>query len=375
MNLKQDFKLNIKNILGSRTDRKIVVFSVDDYGNVRLDSKKARDNMYEQGLKPFSGFDYYDSLENEEDLLSLYETLDSVKDKNNNPAVFTAFAISANIDFEKMKDTGYTEYYYESLPVTFSKLKGYENVWKLWKEGIDKKLLVPEFHGREHFNLKFFNESLNKKNSEVLISLQNRSFSCISRTGYPTISYTAELDFVEFKENDYLKLILEDGLNVFEKVFGFRAVHFNACGSQGYNRTVEHVLAKGGIKFIDSNRVKNEHQGSGKYKKIFHYTGKKNKLGQTYLVRNCVFEPTEERGIDWVSFCLKQIEIAFKWKQPANISSHRLNFCGHIDPANRKTGLTSLKKLLVEIVKKWPDVEFMTSRELAGILTKQKDFN
>jgi hypothetical protein len=40
--MKQNLILNLKNLVGWRTKRKIVVISVDDYGNVRLDSKKAR---------------------------------------------------------------------------------------------------------------------------------------------------------------------------------------------------------------------------------------------------------------------------------------------------------------------------------------------
>jgi len=40
--MKQAILNNLKNIWGWRTSRKIVVFSVDDYGNVRLDSRQAR---------------------------------------------------------------------------------------------------------------------------------------------------------------------------------------------------------------------------------------------------------------------------------------------------------------------------------------------
>ena len=103
--------------------------------------------------------------------------------------------------------------------------------------------------------------------------------------------------------------------------------------------------------------------------KTFNYTGKKNQLGQTYLVRNCVFEPTENRGLDWVAFCMQQIAAAFRWNLPANISSHRVNFCGHIDPQNRQKGLKELKLLLAAIVQRWPDVEFMTSNELGKLIT------
>jgi hypothetical protein len=56
MSIKQEVANHLKNIHGWKTKRKIVVISVDDYGNVRLDSKKARQNMDNQGLKVSNHF-------------------------------------------------------------------------------------------------------------------------------------------------------------------------------------------------------------------------------------------------------------------------------------------------------------------------------
>jgi len=369
-NIKQAVAVNVKNIIGWKTKRRIIVFSVDDYGNVRLDSKQARDRMFANGLKPTSRFDVYDTLETSDDLSALYETLSSVKDRNERHAVFTAFAMSANIDFEKMKETAYTEYHYEPLTDTFKKLRGYDDTWQLWREGINKKLLAPQFHGREHVNIKVLMEALARRDKDAMNCFENRSYAAVANTGYATISFTAALDFFEFEENETLKKIVADGLNLFEKVYGTRAKNFTPCGSNGYSDTINQVLVQGGIKYIDTFRFKREHLGRGKMgNKVFNYTGKKNALGQTNLVRNCVFEPTEDRGTDWVNFCMQQIEAAFRWNLPANISSHRVNFCGHIDPKNREIGLTALKQLLKAIVKRWPDVEFMTSNELGDLIT------
>lgn len=371
-NIKQTVAANIKNIIGWKTKRKIIVFSVDDYGNVRLDSKQAGDNMFAKGLKPTSRFDMYDTLETADDLTALYHTLSSVKDKNGNHAIFTAFAMSANINFEKMKENGYSHYEYEVLPDTFKKLKGYDVAWRLWQEGMQQKLLVPQFHGREHLNVKVLMEALKRKDKDTMNCFENRSYAAINDTGYSTIAFPAALDFYEFDENETLKGIVADGLQLFEKVFGFRAISFSPCGSNSYSCVIDPVLAAGGIKYIDTTRFKAEHLGRGKLAgKVFNYTGRKNSLGQTYLVRNCVFEPTEDKGIDWVAFCMGQIEAAFRWNLPANISSHRVNFCGHIDPKNRETGLKALNKLLHAIVKRWPEVEFMSSDQLGDLITTE----
>ena len=169
------------------------------------------------------------------------------------------------------------------------------------------------------------------------------------------------------EENERFKNIIEDGLNSFEKVFGFRSTYFTPPGGKEHP-TIHACLKNNRIKYIDTPFIKTEHQGRGKFKRVVNYTGKKNKYGLPFIVRNVVFEPTEDRGIDWANFSVKQIEAAFRWSRPAIISSPRVIFCGHIDPKNRKTGISALKELLQKIVQRWPDVEFMAANELGGLI-------
>ena len=76
------------------------------------------------------------------------------------------------------------------------------------------------------------------------------------------------------------------------------------------------------------------------------------------------------KGRDWVDSCLNDIDIAYRWKKPAIISSHRVNYIGALDSGNRENGLSKLNQLLKEIVTRWPDVEFMTSAELGDLMQK-----
>ncbi|MDZ7755209.1 hypothetical protein [Rhodohalobacter sp.] len=374
--IKNNITNNLKNIYGWKTDRKIVVFSVDDYGNVRVDSKEARDQMNKQGLKIMNRFDALDTLETREDLEASYEVLSSVKDKTGRHAVFTPFALSCNIDFEKMADEGYENYYYELLSDTFKKLsekypKAYSGAYDLIMEGIKEEIFLPQFHGREHLNLKVFEEKLKKRDHELMTALENRSFTSISMSGYSTISTAAAFDFWEFEENEKFDKIIREGLTAFKKVYGYSSNHFNAPAGREHP-IIHNTLNKCGVEYIDTPFIKKEHQGKGKYKTIINYTGKQNRLGQTFLVRNVVFEPTEKRNIDWVPYTLKQIEAAFRWKRPAIISSHRVNFCGFIEEKNRLKGLEAVRKLLHEIVKRWPEVEFMAANELGDLVVGDK---
>ena len=369
------FLMNLKNIIGWKTNRKIVVLAFDDYGNVRVDSKRARELMDKEGLKKYARFDLFDSLENREDLEMMYEALSSAKDLNGSSAKLTAFSVPCNIDFEKVAENGFDQYYYEFLPVTFEKMAirypgAYAGSWSLWKEGMSRGLISPQFHGREHLNLRVFEEKLRIRDKEIMSLLQNRSYTGISDTGYSTIAWPAAFDFWDFEENLQFRSVIQDGIAAFEKVFGTRPVNFNAPGSYEHH-VIHEYLYECGIRYIDTSIIKKEHQGEGKYKNRLYYTGQRNHLGMIYNVRNVVFEPTEKRGLDWVNFALNQIESAFRWRRPAVISSHRVNFCGHIDENNRRTGIGELKKLLGEMIRRWPDIEFMSSSELMDIVASQ----
>ena len=377
--MKQALLDNLKNMHGWKSARKILVISVDDYGNVRLDSKKARNSMDKAGLKVLNRFDAYDTLESRRDLEMLYEVLDSVRDSKDRAAVFTPFAMPSNINFEAMAEQDYQSYIPENLPETYRKLENlqpdaYRGTWDLWQEGIKKGLMVPQFHGREHLNLKSFEAKLAARDTELLTALKYRSNTSISNSGFPNISYTAAYEFEELEENQTLKYVLQDGLDRFEKVYGYKSIHFNPPG--GREHPIVHKFLKDkGVRFLDTQFIKREHQGGGHYKRILNWTGKVNKDEMIYQVRNVVFEPNDHRGFDWVDYSFRQIATAFKWNKPAIISSHRVNFCGEVDPRNRQKGLNALKALLDRVVKHYPDVEFMSSVELGEVIfTDSKDY-
>jgi len=46
-----------------------------------------------------------------------------------------------------------------------------------------------------------------------------------------------------------------------------------------------------------------------------------------------------------------------------------LNFIGAINEKNRTQNLQLLEELLSKIMKRWPDVEFMSSDELGDLIT------
>lgn len=368
--MKQLIFNHLKNIPGWRTNRKLVAIAVDDYGNVRLHSKKAREQMDKAGLKVHSRFDAYDTLETREDLEALYEVLESVKDKNGNPAVFTPYALSCNPDFEEMERQGQKEYIPEELPTTYEKLESllstaYQGAWKLWQQGMENGIMQPEYHGREHLNLKAFNKKLEAKDTELLSALSTRSVTSLSGSGLDHIGWTAAFSFQGKEDYDSLKGILADGMQRFERVYGYKASCFTPPAQQ-FPPELEAYTAQLGIKAIDRPFFSNTHLGEGKYQRKIRAMRQLSD-GTVQLVRNVVFEPTDSH-IDHVAKAMGQISAAFFWSKPVIISSHRVNFCGLIDENNRKKGLTELQRLLQSITQKWADVEFVAMRTLADTI-------
>ena len=361
-------KQYIKNFIGFTTKRKLLVFSVDDYGNVRIGSRQALQNLDKNGLKKQSIFDQYDALETDEDLLFLFDVLYSVKDIKNRPACFTPFALSGNIDFERIAQNGYQTYFFESLKETFEKLNEVKT-YELIKEGIRNKIYLPQFHGREHLNVALFEKLLVEKNKSLILNIENRSFSRISDEKGRSLPYTVAFHAQDQQSLEKQKEIIADGVKVFKEVYGYNPINFMPPSAM-VSLELNNSLYDNGIRFFDSYRFRNN--PSTPLKKQFIYTGKKvNKPHTSYLVRNVVFEPCQNKSIDSVGLALKQIKTAFKMRKPAIVSSHRVNFCGRIDERNRAYGLESLKKLLTEVRNKWPEVEFISAMELGKIITEK----
>ena len=121
-------------------------------------------------------------------------------------------------------------------------------------------------------------------------------------------------------------------------------------GSKGIEKAsvyLENLLKENGVKYIQGliNQLEPREGDSWSYSKKYHYQGQKNSLGQRYLIRNAFFEPTINPRFDWESDCLKRIDLAFKFRKPAIVSSHRLNYMGYLNPKNRSENLLKLKSL------------------------------
>jgi hypothetical protein len=152
---------------------------------------------------------------------------------------------------------------------------------------------------------------------------------------------------------------------MFEDIFGFKSKSFIAP-NYIWNSEIEIILNENGVKYLQGSFFQYTQINGVKY----NYLGKTNELGQIYLTRNVIFEPSSNRKIDWINNALSEIETAFNLKKPAVITMHRVSFVGGIFEENRILNLKMFDELLKQIIKKWPNVEFMHSAELGSIINK-----
>jgi hypothetical protein len=361
---------NLSNLPGWRSNEKIVVIESDDWGSIRMPSLKVYETLKEKGLLLDTGdskrYNTLDTLASAEDLEKLFLSLEKFRGGDSKHPKITAVSLVGNPDFERIRENNFEKYFFELLHETFSRYDN-DKALELWKTGIASGLFEPQFHGREHLNIAAWMRRLKSGDSETLLAFDYGIWAFKGKNT-PTGSYQAAFDLEYAKDLEIQKEVIISGLDLFEKTWGYKATFFVPPNGP-FNNSLEEIAASKGIKYMSASKIQKEVLGEGKIRKVFHSLGKKNKWGQRYITRNCFFEPSSP-GKDWVQSCLEEMEIAFKWKKPAVISSHRVNYVGVLNEENRNHSLKQLEKLMSEALKKWPDIKFMSSSELGSLFGK-----
>jgi hypothetical protein len=359
---------NLINIPGWKTNRKFLVIESDDWGSIRMPSSGIYLDFIKNGFNVTSSdYNRIDTLESNDDLISLFEVLDSYTDRNGNHPVITANVIVGNPDFNRIRQSDFNEYYFESVVETLRQYPQRDKVESLWKNGFSHGLFYPQFHGREHVNVVRWMNALRTRSPEIIFAFNNKT----TFSGNGDYNFMEVLDYNTRDDLEMMKESLAEGLDLFKEIFGYKSKSFiPPCYT--WDSNVEEVLSDNGVKYIQGLFVQFLPTGSfGNYKKKYHFLGNKNKFGQYFLIRNCFFEPSLSKNSDPVGECLKRINIAFRWNKPAIISSHRINFIGSLVESNRTTNLKLFNELLKSILKSWPDVEFITSDQLGDLISER----
>ena len=367
--IKKILSWNLINFPGWCTQRKIVVIESDDWGSIRMPSKEVYKKFISRGFD-ISGSEYnrLDNLESNDDLTILYEVLNNYKDSAGSSPVITANCVVGNPDFKKIRQSDFQEYHFEPVTETITRYPQSNNIEFLWQQGNLERIFHPQFHGREHVNVVRWMTALRERTPEIMFTFDNET----TFSGDGDYNFMEVLDYNTPGDLDKMKESLKEGLDLFEKIFGYRSKSFiPPCYT--WNSDIEETLNANGVRYIQGLVVQSVPTGSfGNYTKKYHFLGNRNSFGQYFLIRNCFFEPSLSKISDPVGECLNRIKIAFRWRKPAVISSHRINFVGALDEKNRTDNLILFNDLLKRIIKLWPDVEFMTSDQLGDLIAGEE---
>lgn len=362
----ESFKKNLINIPGKSLKSKYLVLESDDWGSIRIPNIKTRNSFLDQGLiKNNDPFSMYDTLETATDLDKLFDVLSQFKDKNNNSPIITANTVVGNPDFQKIKESNYKHYFLEPFTKTYSANRDSETAFKLFTKGLNEKYFYPQFHCREHLNLPMWMTRLQNNNSRFIRAFQHNCFSIdFDNNSNRRNNLMASYDYDCEADLEIIKQSIHEGLSLFESIFGFKSKS-SIAPCYVWDKNIEQVLQENEVKFLQGSRFQNSPiKGGASFKKIFHFNGQKNEFGQYYFQRNGLFEPSINANIDWIDKCMESIAIAFRWNKPAIIGTHRINFCGGLEATNRDRNLILLQELLKQIIKKWPDIQFLHSASL-----------
>jgi hypothetical protein len=352
-----------------RCPDKILVFESDDWGSIRTSSSQAYHALISKGYNMKRTHWQLDSLETDDDLSALYNVLLNYKDLRGRPACFTGNIVMANPDFDGIRCSGFRDYLIEDVATTLRSSANRQGVSMLWQEGMENRIFRPQLHAREHIRWWEWMAALNSGSHEALETFDLNMCGVqaqVSKEGHGFFEAPyVNSNLIESGIIDIDKVI-KDSVQLFEAQFGFRSLSTIAPFCAWTDR-VEATWNDLGIRYIQGYYCQQIIEGDG-VKYIPHYLGEVSQRGGLYLVKNCNFEPVSNQKDNIWKNTLRQINTAFKLGIPAVVATHRVNYVGSIEEANRKRGLKQLKLLLDAIKSNWPDVYFLSSAELGYMI-------
>ena len=372
-NIKNRVRAHLINYKGWSIKRKIVVFESDDWGAIRLPDITKIEEYRKRYPYPKNPYLKYDSLASEDDLNVLFSLISDCKDNFGNHPKLTFNTVVANPDFKKIKESGFKQYYYEPFTETLKRFSNHSQSFNLWKNAIDEKLMYPQFHGREHVNVPLWLEELRNGNQELLDAFDLGTWS-VPENKSSIINLQASLDWIDERPKEYQEGYINEGLSLFEKIFGFKSITM-IPNNFILGEQLHEVLKNNGIKVIQGMKYQKLPFGEDNNQKrriVGRFIGSENEQQIKYFVRNGQYEPTQmPANYDSVDGCLKEISNAFFWNKPAIINTHRLNYVGVYDQKTKDENIKNFRVLVKSIIKKWPNVEFMDSAELANLMLEE----
>lgn len=351
---------------GWKSRQNIVVIESDDWGAIRMPSQSARASLRQSGLDiDGSPYNRLDCLERKQDFEALMNVLYRHRDEAGSPAKFTLNAVMGNPDFQAIQGDSFSAYHHQHFFDSYRDYHG-QNLEMVWHAAIDEGLIQPQFHGREHLNVTLWLRDLQDGHLETRRAFEHRFYGLRTKTSSKhQVNYLAAFWAESKEELESARCRLDAGLKMFHESFGFSSRTFIAC-NYVFPQELESTLTEAGVILMQGQRGQIlPRPDSGDFSVRRSYIGKRESSGLVRTIRNVQFEPYRDESSCWPDMAIRQISSAFLFRKPAIITSHRINYSGGLSEAHRDRCLRMLDELLTKIRKRWPDVVFLSSDQLA----------
>jgi len=292
-------------------------------------------------------------------LMAIGLLLTNYPDSDGRRPVMTLGVVLATADGQKIRGSG--EYHRQSIAESL-----HSPLLEAINKGVDAGVFTVQLHGMEHFwppalmaasqvdeSVKaWLEQALQSATEELPSQLQSRWVDA-------SVLPARALGVVEIRQ------AVQEEVSAFQAIFGYppRVV---VPPTFVWNAIVEQAWAEAGVEVIvtpgrryETRDATGQLAGSG----ASIYNGQAGSNGSVYLVRNDYFEPalghTAEQAIT-------ALEAKTRLGRPTLLETHRFNFLGSDE---RQThALAELEKLLQRALDIHPDLAFMSTEKLAGIL-------
>ncbi len=343
---------------GWRSENPILVIESDDWGAEHVPSYDVIKKVLAGG-EP-SDYDF-DGLESSDDIEKLCDILSSCRNLKGNRPVFTANFIMSNPDYLEIKKSDYKSFVYKTISDSFNHEVNSSVLWKSYKQAISRGLFVPQLHGLFHFNVRRWMEKIKNQEPDTMKAFD---YMMVGRTEDESGIGISGMAPIYHAEEQEIRKLIEAGTKLFENVFGIKSFTSIAPCYAWASPLTELLFRQFGVNAIQGK----EFQYLPNKKIKSHYLGEIGPGGVIYLTRNCVLEPVV--GKTTAKECFKQITFAFRNNLPAIICSHRINYTSRVNKEKRELGLKTLHEVLQKVVVCFPNVEFLSSDQLAKKILK-----
>lgn len=303
-----------------------------------------------------------------EALRSILDVCSSFRDVKGRKAVFTANVVLTAPDLARVRNG------WNSDGASLSLRTDFWDVYEVMRWGMQRGVLCPQLHAKEHVYLPGLIEMAKRRDSVLINELPSQN----EPPTWETLPHPLQAHYVNGTTLPSAPLSLSEqsqmvceAVELFKEYFGIGSLSTVAPCYLWDDRT-EKAWHDAGIRFIQTAGYRcTSLDKDGRYVQdpAAIRFGERNPLGQVYLVRTAMYEPADRHDAE--RRCWTGVVRALRQGLPAVISTHAYNYVG--SRAERERALVGLRQVLGKALQRYPRLRFMSTPELGEAIEGFRD--